>query len=135
MKLSYLLYKSVADENITERDLLEISEKSKENNIDHELTGLLLYGNNSFVQILEGDEQNIEILYRKLLTDKRHNNLKVVKRDKLERRYFPTWSMGFRSIGNKEMQLIDKAIEGQSIEPVHGYVALEMMTGFMKRNG
>lgn len=133
MELSYLIYKSVPIENITEKSLLEIAEKSKENNIDHGLTGLLVYGNNAFVQILEGTEQNIETLYKKLLADKRHNNLKVVNKGKLERRHFPTWSMGFRSVSDKEMKLITQTISGSTPPLVEGYVALEMIAGFMKR--
>lgn len=135
MGLAYLIYKSIPTTSLTEKDLLEIAEQSKLNNVDNGLTGLLVYGNNEFVQIIEGDEDAIETLYKKLLTDTRHNNIRLVRRDGLERRYFPSWSMGFRSVSNKEMQLIDKAIEGQSIEPVSGYIALEMMIGFIKRNG
>ncbi len=135
MELSYLIYKSVPVDNISEKSLLEIAEGSKENNIDKGLTGLLVFGNNTFVQVLEGAEQDIETLYKKLLSDKRHSNVTVVKRGELERRYFPSWSMGFRSVSKEEMQLIDKAIEGETTAPVAGYLALEMIAGFVKRNG
>ncbi len=135
MELSYLIYKSVPVDNISEKSLLEIAEGSKENNIDNGLTGLLVYGNNTFVQVLEGAEQDIETLYQKLLADKRHSNVTVVKRGELERRYFPSWSMGFHSVSKEEMQLIDKAIEEETTAPVAGYVALEMIAGFVKRNG
>ena len=135
MELSYLIYKSVPVDHISEKNLLEIAERSKENNIDKGLTGLLVFGNNTFVQVLEGAEQDIETLYKKLLSDKRHSNVTVVKRGELERRYFPSWSMGFRSVSKEEMQLIDKAIEGETTAPVAGYLALEMIAGFVKRNG
>ncbi len=133
MELAYLIYKSTP--TLTEKDLPEIAEQSKHNNIDKWLTGLLVYGNNEFIQVLEGAENDIKTLYQKLLSDKRHTNLKVVKKGILERRYFPTWSMGFHSVNKEEMELIDKALEGHSIEPVSGYLALEMMTGFIKRLG
>ena len=133
MELTYLIYKSTP--TLTEKDLPEIAEQSKHNNIDRGLTGLLVYGNNQFIQVLEGAEQDIEILYKKLLNDKRHTNLEVVKKGGLERRYFPTWSMGFCSVSKEEMQLIDKAIEGEITTPVSGYLALEMMAGFIKRVG
>ncbi len=134
MGLAYLIYKSIPTTNLAEKDLLEIAEQSKHNNVDNGLTGLLVYGNNEFVQILEGEEDAIETLYNKVLADTRHNNIKLIKRGRLERRYFPSWSMGFRSVSNEEMQLIDKVVVGESVEPVSGYVALEMMTGFMERN-
>ena len=83
MELTYLIYKSTP--TLTEKDLPEIAEQSKHNNIDRGLTGLLVYGNNQFIQVLEGAEQDIEILYKKLLNDKRHTNLEVVKKGGLER--------------------------------------------------
>ncbi len=134
MELSYMIYKSVPAENITESNLLDIAERSKGNNIDKGLTGLLVYGNKEFVQVLEGTENDIEVLYQKLLTDKRHSNMKVVKRGKLDRRYLPIWSMGFRSVSNEEMQLIEKAINGEQPKLVENYIALEMIAGFLKRN-
>ncbi|MGE0637293.1 MAG: BLUF domain-containing protein [Bacteroidia bacterium] len=133
MELTYLIYKSKPTANLSEKDLLEIAEQSKNNNIDNGLTGLLIFGNNEFIQVLEGSEKDIEALYQKLLSDKRHNDVIIVKRGELERRYFPTWSMGFRAVSVDEMQLIDKAIEEKPINVVTGYVALEMIEGFIKR--
>jgi hypothetical protein len=135
MELAYLIYKSTPKDSLTEKDLVEIAEQSKDNNIDNDLTGLLIYGSNEFVQILEGPEQAIETLYTKLLADKRHSNVTLVNRGMLERRYFPTWSMGFRSVSADEIQRIDKTLTGNVPALVTGYVALEMIAGFMKRNG
>jgi len=134
MELAYLIYKSVPMTNISETNLLEITEQSKANNAENEITGILLYGNNQFIQVLEGAEKDIDALYQKLLTDKRQSDLIIINKGWLISRYFPTWSMGFRSINDHEIKLINKVLEGEIVVPVNGYVALEMITGFIKRN-
>lgn len=51
-----LLYSSQARPGITEQDIAEILEQSRKNNLDSGITGVLLYGGELFMQVLEGPE-------------------------------------------------------------------------------
>jgi hypothetical protein len=90
-----LIYYSSANPNLDENDILDILKKSKEFNSKNQVTGCLLYHNNEFVQLLEGDEETVEILYAKIEQDKRHYDLVVLKRDNITDRSFENWSMAY----------------------------------------
>jgi hypothetical protein len=59
------------------------------------ITGMLLYQQDTFMQMLEGEEDNVRSLYAKLLQDKRHKALHIVHEGHTDRRVFDDWSMGF----------------------------------------
>lgn len=59
------------------------------------ITGMLLYQQDTFMQMLEGEEENVRSLYAKLLHDKRHKALHIVHEGHADKRVFHDWSMGF----------------------------------------
>ena len=76
-------------------------------NPSHAITGMLLYGNGVFLQALEGDEQVITDLYRKIERDDRHVEVKLLHRRTIETRQYPEWSMGFRRLSDAEAQAVE----------------------------
>jgi len=62
IQISYI---SKATQSMSEDDLEEILRISRENNGRLGITGMLLYGNNTFVQILEGEEKAVNELIDK----------------------------------------------------------------------
>ena len=51
--MNYLIYISTATHSLNDDELKEILVKSQENNLRDGLTGMLLYGEETFVQLLE----------------------------------------------------------------------------------
>jgi len=51
-----------------------------------------------FMQVLEGDEQDVKDIYTKIKNDPRHHNVILLNQHYIEERNFKTWSMGFKSI-------------------------------------
>jgi hypothetical protein len=97
MILFTLVYVSIASQKMTDDDLLSILKKSREYNQAHGITGLLLLRDHIFIQVLEGEEDEIESLYEKIRLDPRHYNpLLIFKREIPERR-FGEWAMGFET--------------------------------------
>ena len=77
----------------SERNVPDIINASTRNNPSKNITGCLLEGKNSFLQILEGPSDEIQILYKTIAQDKRHTNVKSLCDEPLETRLFSDWSM------------------------------------------
>jgi len=94
----HLVYVSNATRRLLGGELRAILEASRDNNVQMEITGLLLYKDGSFMQLLEGREQAVRALLEKIRRDPRHYDLLTLLEGAAERRYFPDWSMGFRQL-------------------------------------
>ena len=74
-------------------DVADIINASIRNNPSKKITGCLLEGETSFLQILEGPTEAIQILYKTISEDDRHTNVKSLCDEPLETRLFSDWSM------------------------------------------
>lgn len=93
-----LIYKSSARTPLDERDLADLLKRARDNNTQLGLTGLLLYDDGSFLQVLEGEREPLIAIYARILKDPRHHGItKLLERD-LEKRSFGEWQMGFVSV-------------------------------------
>ena len=98
----YLVYLSSARQLYTTSDLSDILKKSRLNNTNKNITGLLLYHDGSILQILEGDEESVMDVYHKIEQDDRHYNVLQLVTGTSEERNFPDWSMGFKTVTDEE---------------------------------
>lgn len=80
----------------------ELLVQSRLNNLCMNLTGLLLYGEGSFMQLLEGPDEWVELVYKRILKDSRHTNLLEIDYSLRSDRQFSEWSMAFRRITDHE---------------------------------
>ena len=95
-----LSYVSSASQPMTAAGLLSILQQCYGHNPLHDITGLLLYGNGTFLQALEGAEDAVASLYEKISRDPRHASVTCISRKQIETRHFPGWSMGFRRLSD-----------------------------------
>ena len=77
----------------SEASLSNIIASSKKNNRESGITGCLLSGRNSFLQLLEGPKQTIDKLYLRISADNRHKNLIKLNDEEIGERLFSTWLM------------------------------------------
>jgi hypothetical protein len=89
------VYVSSAIKLFAQSELLGLLEKSRENNAKLGITGMLLYKDGNFMQVLEGEEIAVRVLYTKIGCDPRHRGMITILEGPLEERQFPNWSMGF----------------------------------------
>ena len=82
--------------------LKDIIASSKKNNLEEDLTGCLLSGSNSFLQLLEGPAELINTLYSKISRDNRHKNVITLCDEKIDERLFLSWSMKLAPFENME---------------------------------
>lgn len=104
IQISYI---SSATQPLSTDQLLGLLEQCLTNNAGTGVTGMMLYGNGTFLQTLEGDENIVESLYEKIQNDPRHTNIKALHRRTIERRQYSEWTMGFKRVSDKDLQHID----------------------------
>ncbi|WP_345410580.1 BLUF domain-containing protein [Actinomycetospora chlora] len=74
-------------------ELEEIFELSRRKNGDLGLSGALLVWEDTFVQVLEGDEATVRELYARIAADPRHEDVVLLDADTVDHRVFGRWSM------------------------------------------
>jgi EAL domain-containing protein (putative c-di-GMP-specific phosphodiesterase class I) len=104
--VSYI-YNSAASTDFTQADLLELLELSRNKNAAYEITGILLFVDQCFFQILEGPEERVESLVRLIEKDSRHSKMTTIMREPIARRSFSSWTMGFAQISSEGLGRID----------------------------
>ena len=109
INLSRIIYTSLATVPDDDKIINKILKQARKNNIVDNVTGILLLCNNRFFQILEGQGQVIDEMYRKIQTDIRHTNLNIIVNEKITKRAFYKTSMGFINL-NQHNQIIAQGL-------------------------
>ena len=109
MSVLLLAYISDASRSFNESEMDEMLHTFRENNAKIDVTGILLYAGNKFLQILEGDFDKVHELYEKIAADPRHENAVVMDTQLMEGRHFSSWSMGYQRTEAKD---IARELEG-----------------------
>ena len=99
-----MVYASSATVPFSKDDLRELLEHSRRNNERVGISGLLLYHDGDFMQLLEGGEQAVRTTYERILQDSRHRGCLLLITRHVAERTFPDWSMGFRDFASGEVQ-------------------------------
>jgi hypothetical protein len=87
--------------------LVVLLQQSLTNNARDGVTGMLLYGNETFLQALEGEEGVVDDLYKKIQNDPRHSNIQFLHRRTIQCRQYSDWSMGFKHVSDTELRNIE----------------------------
>jgi hypothetical protein len=95
-----LVYLSAAVFPFQPEDLLELLGKSQGNNQRLGITGMLLFKQGNFLQVLEGERETVLARYKRIVRDPRHRKITTVSQEKIVQRDFPGCSMGFRDLGS-----------------------------------
>ena len=85
-------------ELFSEEELIQLLETSRQNNAKIGVTGMLLYKDGNFMQLIEGPEEAVRALHAKISIDPRHRGLITLLQGHQENREFQDWAMGFQSL-------------------------------------
>lgn len=88
-----IFYISAAKRFSTARELSEILAVSRERNFADNISGVLLYNDGSFAQVLEGPEQAVRDCYARIQADQRHSGCTKILEERATERYFEDWSL------------------------------------------
>jgi hypothetical protein len=135
----YLLYVSESSQFWDRKSLKNLIEQSIEHNRKKGITGMLVYVQNRFIQILEGEKENVIALYEKIKQDQRHNNIHLILTGYLQNRNFDDWQMGFKSLEDNELESLTGYKEvGQLLSDMNidddSHPALVFLKSFFLKN-
>ncbi|MDM7892827.1 BLUF domain-containing protein [Curtobacterium caseinilyticum] len=90
-----LIYSSVATRSLGDDDLAALLAQSRRANAENDITGVLLFRNGYFLQLLEGPDQAVRAKMDTIKHDDRHTKVTVLTEELIEERQFPEWTMGY----------------------------------------
>ena len=88
-----LLYSSRSLVALGSPEMASIGVESYRNNRRRAITGALAADGDSFVQLLEGAEDDVDALFERIRLDPRHRDVRLLLREPLAARRLPGWSM------------------------------------------
>jgi hypothetical protein len=88
-----LIYSSEAAPDLTTADLEGMLAESRIRNRAHGITGVLVFVDGAFLQILEGEKDDVLDLMERIERDPRHHGVKVFLEQETDARAFAEWSM------------------------------------------
>ncbi len=91
----HLVYISEAVEDISYTDIRDILDVSRRRNLEDDITGLLIFRDGYFLQLLEGDEKKVRATLGRILQDDRNYSLRLLIETPGPERLFKEWTMAF----------------------------------------
>ena len=96
----HLVYASSSLQPFTKPELQALLEQARQKNAKLGLTGMLLYKDGNFMQVLEGEKEAVTKFAAIIERDPRHKGVLILLRGTSEERLFPNWTMGFRDLAD-----------------------------------
>jgi len=100
--LMHIVYVSFSFKDLTEIELENLLVDIRRRNKLQKVTGLLLYNDGTFIQLIEGKPRVIKNLFEKIKNDKRHSNVVLLLDESIKKRAFPDWTMGYYKLNSKQ---------------------------------
>lgn len=133
-ELIHLIYCSAAEKPFSKSELADLLDGARRHNAESGITGMLLYAEGSFFQVLEGEPAALESLYEYIDRDKRHQKITVIIREPIASRSFSDWTMGYADISPAELDEIvgtnDYLTQGDSFINIGPGRARKLMSAF-----
>ena len=104
--LIHVIYVSVAKQRFSPAALQELLEVARRKNASLDVTGMLLFVDETFFQVLEGPEAVVLPLLARIAEDPRHDRVLKLIQEPIEHRAFADWTMGHAAISNAEFESI-----------------------------
>lgn len=132
--LVHLIYCSTATRSMSNEDLLALLGEARTRNDELGVTGMLLYENGGFFQVIEGEAAVIDRLYAMIDADERHHDLVKIIHEPIARRVFADWTMGFSRLNPSQVSEIvganDFFAAGESLTSLDSGRAKKILTAF-----
>ena len=97
-----IVYASSAAQPYSDEDLALLLTQCRANNARYGLTGMLLYRNGLFLQVLEGPADVLRERMSIIDADLRHTEVRILLRETIDQRQFPEWTMGYEPLSDDQ---------------------------------
>jgi len=95
MALHELVYVSLAVHEMSSHELTALLDESRTFNASHGITGLLIYRSQEFMQLIEGEQNEVLCLFGRIERDPRHRQVDRLWDGPISQRSCTGWAMGF----------------------------------------
>jgi hypothetical protein len=112
-----LLYASRAAEPVTSDLVDSILRSSHAHNPALGITGVLCYGGDVYMQVLEGGREAVNELYNKIVRDERHRDIALLHYQEVAERKFAGWTMGQVNLAKVNPSLLLKYSDKPVLDP------------------
>jgi hypothetical protein len=90
-----IVYVSAAVLPFSNQELTSLLTRSRRRNSLYSVTGMLVYHEGSFLQVLEGPENGVSTIFKSIERDPRHRSTRMLLEHSIKMRDFDQWSMAF----------------------------------------
>jgi len=105
--LIHCIYASAARSAFSDPELVALLKQARATNAGQGITGMLIYAEGSFFQVLEGEAEVVDSLYTKILADPRHEKITQIIREPIPARAFGDWTMGYSVMSREDIEAIE----------------------------
>jgi hypothetical protein len=88
---------------LTSAQLYQLLTSARQRKIELAMTGIVLYGNERFVQVLGGEGLVVRNLYELIKRDARHQQVVAYADKPIKKRTFREWAIAFQASSPKQM--------------------------------
>jgi hypothetical protein len=106
VNLVHCIYSSRASVAIRDAEVQALLASARSKNAARGITGMLLFIEGSFFQVLEGSADAVDGTYETIARDPRHDRVTQIIREPIAKRSFAEWSMGFESVERADAQRV-----------------------------
>jgi len=103
MSMIHCIYASTASRAYGPQELADLLTVARARNLERGVSGVLLHIDGNFFQVLEGQAEVVDALYERIARDPRHARVTLIVRERIARRAFADWSMGFAEIASAQL--------------------------------
>ncbi len=122
--LYQVIYSSVALEVMPKSKLYRILMEARSSNQRNQITGVLVFAEGRFLQVIEGDEASVANIMTRISLDPRHEDVRILHEGVIESRSFPNWLMAYVTSNQKELAnwagLRSTASLNEVLDELHG---------------
>jgi len=104
--LRQVVYISAATQHFSAEALEELLARARANNERNGMTGILLYHDLSFLQIVEGTRDDVDRLMARIRRDPSHASLRIVQDESVPERDFRSWAMASRVANAEDIRMM-----------------------------
>lgn len=136
-----IIYKSKATVPFVQPELQALLRIAQTHNRSKGITGMLVYHNHCFLQLLEGEEQDVLALMAHIAEDRRHHQVKIVAQDNITVRAYDGWAMGFvdtadpRACAYTGFQSACMDLDVLALNATRAKIVLDSFRAFVPRDG
>lgn len=112
-----LIYASRAAGTAGAEALGPLMKTSRAHNAAAGITGVLVFSDGVFLQLLEGGRGAVSALYNRISRDPRHHDVVLLAYDEVDERRFAGWSMGQANLSRLNPGILLKYSERAVLDP------------------